>query len=79
MQARKILLEFLGKIWGDGNTILHLASFLGMSHLVQRLLDLGANASKRNHRSYSAVDCADDNETRDLFLKVNEGNDTKYL
>lgn len=63
------VLEFLGKQWGDGNTSLHLASFLGMSELVERLLILGANANKRNERKYKAVDCADDDTTRKLFLE----------
>jgi hypothetical protein len=68
MEARKILLEFMGKVWGEGNTVLHLASFLGISGLVKRLLELGANMNKRNQRSYKAVDCADDDITRNLFL-----------
>jgi len=47
-----LLMEFLGKTFGDGNTILHLASFQGMSELVKLLLDCGANPNKRNGRGY---------------------------
>jgi len=43
-----------------------------MSTLVKRLLELGANPSKRNERGYRPVDCADDHETRDLFITVTE-------
>ncbi|KAI8615986.1 hypothetical protein BC830DRAFT_1063856, partial [Chytriomyces sp. MP71] len=57
----------MGRVWGDGNTILHLASFLGMSELVKRLLELGANPNKRNGRMYKPVDCADTDETRRMF------------
>ncbi|KAI9230639.1 MAG: hypothetical protein DHS80DRAFT_7297, partial [Piptocephalis tieghemiana] len=59
--------EFMGRIWGQGNVSLHLASFMGMSDLVARLLDLGANPNKRNGRGYRAVDCADDDATLLLF------------
>jgi hypothetical protein len=47
-----LLMEFLGKVWGDGNTLLHLASFQGMSDLVKRLLGCGANVQKKNARGY---------------------------
>lgn len=47
-----LLMEFLGKAWGDGNTALHLASFQGMADFVQLLLDCGANPHKRNGRGY---------------------------
>ncbi|KAI8049967.1 hypothetical protein BDF22DRAFT_745844 [Syncephalis plumigaleata] len=73
MDARKVLYEFLGRVWGDGNTALHLASFFGMDDLVQRLLKLGANMNKRNDRKYKAVDCADDDATRKLFLEMMQG------
>lgn len=46
---KKLLLhEFLGKSWGNENTTLHLASFQGMSDLVQRLLEYGSNSRKVN-------------------------------
>lgn len=73
MEARKILYEFMGKVWGNGNTSLHLASFLGMSDLVNLMLNLGSNTNKRNDRKYKPVDCADDDATRALFLNVTEG------
>jgi hypothetical protein len=70
MDARKVLYEFLGRVWGDGNTTLHLASFMGMSELVRRMLELGANPNKRNGRGYRAVDCADDELTRARFQRI---------
>lgn len=73
LESKKILYEFMGKMWGDGNTTLHLASFLGMADLTKRLLDLGANVYKMNDRKYKPVDCADENTTRTLFLNLTEG------
>jgi len=73
LESKKILYEFMGKLWGDGNTTLHLASFLGMADLTKRLLDLGANVYKMNDRKYKPVDCADENTTRSLFLNLTEG------
>ncbi|KAI1319935.1 hypothetical protein EDD11_002610 [Mortierella claussenii] len=72
LESKKILYEFMGKLWGDGNTTLHLASFLGMADLTKRLLDLGANVYKMNDRKYKPVDCADENTTRSLFLNLTE-------
>lgn len=51
-KQKLLLLEFLGKIWGEGNTTLHLASFQGMSDLVKRLLEYGANPNKANAKGY---------------------------
>ncbi|ORY51480.1 ankyrin [Rhizoclosmatium globosum] len=62
----------MGRVWGDGNTVLHLASFLGMSDLVKRLLELGANPNKKNGRLYKPVDCCDTDETRNVFSTVTE-------
>ncbi|KAJ3416454.1 hypothetical protein HDV05_001612 [Chytridiales sp. JEL 0842] len=72
IEARKVLYEFMGRVWGNGNTVLHLASFMGMSHVVRRLLELGANPNKKNERKYKPVDCADDDETRMMFSTVTE-------
>nr|KAJ3418265.1 hypothetical protein HK105_000128 [Polyrhizophydium stewartii] len=72
IDARKVLYEFMGRVWGNGNTVLHLASFLGMSDLVKRLLELGAAAGKINDRKYRPVDCADDDLTRSMFETVTE-------
>ena len=67
-RGQKILLvQFLGQTWGDGNTTLHLASFQGMSDVVRRLLECGAATRKRNGRGYKAVDCTDDQVTREIF------------
>ena len=52
-KGQKLLLfEFLGRTWGDSNTVLHLAAFQGMSELVERLLQYGATPGKRNGRGY---------------------------
>ncbi|KAF9160003.1 hypothetical protein DFQ26_005975 [Actinomortierella ambigua] len=72
LESKKILYEFMGKLWGDGNTTLHVASFLGMADLTKRLLDLGANFNKMNDHKYKPVDCADENTTRSLFLNLTE-------
>ncbi|KAG0229077.1 hypothetical protein BGW42_001798 [Actinomortierella wolfii] len=72
LESKKILYEFMGKLWGDGNTTLHLASFLGMADLTKRLLDLGANFNKMNDHKYKPVDCADENTTLSLFLNLTE-------
>ncbi|TPX36687.1 hypothetical protein SmJEL517_g01382 [Synchytrium microbalum] len=72
IEAKKILLEFVGRVWGAGNTVLHLASFLGMADLVKRLLELGANPNKKNDRNYRPVDCADDDVTRKPFTEIAE-------
>ncbi|KAJ3376829.1 hypothetical protein HDU92_008971, partial [Lobulomyces angularis] len=72
IQTKKILYEFMGRIWGNGNTVLHLAAFMGMSDLVKRLLELGAAPNKLNDRKYKPVDCADDDVTRDYFTTVVE-------
>eukprot|EP00842_Homolaphlyctis_polyrhiza_P000703 jgi/Hompol1/1633/HPOL_002743-RA len=78
IEARKVLYEFMGRIWGNGNTVLHLASFLGMSDLVKRLLELGAAAGKLNERKYRPVDCADDDLTRRMFEHVTELDANKH-
>ncbi|KAL7753727.1 hypothetical protein RI367_000658 [Sorochytrium milnesiophthora] len=63
---------FLNQDWGNGNTTLHLASFLGMSDLVKRLIELGASVVRKNERKYSPIDCADDNKTRLLLMTLPE-------
>ncbi|KAL3895769.1 MAG: hypothetical protein SGCHY_004497 [Lobulomycetales sp.] len=70
IDAKKILYEFMGRVWGNGNTVLHLASFMGMCDLVKRLLELGAAQNKVNERKYKPVDCADDDEMRKMFSTV---------
>ncbi|KAJ3155905.1 hypothetical protein HDU89_005463 [Geranomyces variabilis] len=70
IESRKVLYEFMGRVWGNGNTVLHLASFQGMSALVKRLLELGAAGKKRNDRNYRPVDCADDQVTTAMFSLV---------
>ena len=67
IDAKIILYEFMGRIWGDGNTVLHLASFVCMDELVGKLLELGAAPGKVNNRKYLPVDCASDDGTRVMF------------
>ncbi|KAJ3272868.1 hypothetical protein HDV01_005191 [Terramyces sp. JEL0728] len=83
INAKKILYEFMGRIWGDGNTTLHLASFMGMSDLVQMMIELGAAVGKINNRKYKPVDCAGDDVTRTVFETaietIKSPNDTSPL
>ncbi|KAI8801611.1 hypothetical protein BJ742DRAFT_859107 [Cladochytrium replicatum] len=72
MVARKVLYEFMGRVWGKGNTVLHLAAFSGMSELVKKLLEDGANPNRKNERGYKPVDCADDDITRKMFTTISE-------
>lgn len=67
IEAKKILFEFMGRVWGNSNTTLHLASFLGMGDLVKRMIELGAATSRQNDRQYKPVDCADDLSTTKIF------------
>lgn len=60
LESKKPLLEFIGRLWGDGNTVLHLASFMGLDQLVVKLIELGANTNKKNERQYRPVDCVAD-------------------
>lgn len=53
--------------WGNGNTALHLASFLADSDAIKALIAAGADASIKNEHGYSAVETSCDKETRDLF------------
>lgn len=75
LDARKVLFEFMGRVWGAGNTVLHLASFMGMEDLVKRLLEMGANFNRRNDLGYRPVDCTDDELTRARFQKITKGKD----
>jgi hypothetical protein len=72
IDSRIVLYEFMGRMWGEGNTILHLASFMGMDSLVAELIKLGAATGKSNFRNYKPVDCAGDDLTRDVFETVTE-------
>lgn len=73
IHSKKVLYEFMGRVWGDGNTTLHLAAFMGMVDLVTVMIQLGAAKSKSNNRKYKPVDCADDELTREAFEKNEEG------
>ena len=74
MEAKVLLLEFLGRTCGNGNTLLHLASFMGMPRLVQKLIVAGASVYKRNERNYKPVDLVEDTETSLVFSSVPSGN-----
>lgn len=67
IDARIILYEFMGRMWGEGNTTLHLASFMGMHCLVEELIKHGAATGKANLKNYKPVDCAGDDLTRNAF------------
>jgi len=56
--------------WGNGNTALHAASFMGESEYINELIGLGADSSIQNGLGLSPVDVALDNETRDLFAAL---------
>lgn len=72
IDAKKVLYEFMGRVWGNGNTALHLATFMGLSEIVKRLLELGAAANKLNERKYKPVDCTNEEEMKDIFSTVSE-------
>ncbi|KAJ3042250.1 hypothetical protein HDV00_007616 [Rhizophlyctis rosea] len=72
IESRKILYEFMGRVFGNGNGVLHLASFQGMSEVVRRMLELGATAVRKNECGNRPVDCTDDEVTREVFLTVVE-------
>ncbi|KAI9005079.1 hypothetical protein DFJ74DRAFT_407660 [Hyaloraphidium curvatum] len=68
--GRKALVpDFLAHQFGHGNTALHLAAFMGMADLCRRLLELGASASAPNSRNIKPVDCTNEEEVRQQFLK----------
>jgi hypothetical protein len=46
---------------------MHLASFMGMSHLVKLIIETGGSIYKRNNRNYRPVDLTDEEETRLIF------------
>lgn len=73
MEAKKLLFEFIGRPCASGNTVLHLASFMGLSRLVQRLIESGASVYKKNGRNYKPVDLVDDQETSLVFSTISSG------
>ncbi|KAF7729845.1 hypothetical protein EC973_003579 [Apophysomyces ossiformis] len=56
-QPSKLTL-FVNHVWGDKNTSLHLACFLGMPRLVRLLLELGADPNAKNARQVTPADCS---------------------
>lgn len=72
--GRKALVhEFLAHQFGFGNTVLHLAAFMGMSELCRRLLELGASPNSRNSRNFRPLDCANEEDARQQFLDFKHG------
>ncbi|ORY96715.1 hypothetical protein BCR43DRAFT_524766 [Syncephalastrum racemosum] len=55
--APQDLAKFVGHTWGDRNSSLHLACFLGMPELVQLLLACGADPTAENMRRVRPTDC----------------------
>lgn len=55
--APQDLAKFIGHKWGDHNSSLHLACFLGMPELVQLLLACGADPTAENMRRVRPTDC----------------------
>jgi ankyrin repeat protein len=52
MESKILLLEFIHRTFGRNNTVLHLAAYLGFTHLVQKLIDSGASVYVRNDNNY---------------------------
>lgn len=61
----------MSKRWGQGNSLLHLASFMGMDQTCKLLIEWGVPWNIRNDRGYRPVDCADDDECRWVFWNLN--------
>jgi hypothetical protein len=79
IEAKKVLYEFMGRVWGNSNTTLHLASFMGMGDLVKRMIELGAATTRLNDRHYKPVDCADDEATTKIFETTTGPEGTKTI
>ncbi|ORZ39831.1 ankyrin repeat-containing domain protein [Catenaria anguillulae PL171] len=74
--SKYALKALLASMWGNGNTTLHLASFLGMAELVAKILEVHpALAKKANDRKVKPVDCTDDDVTRMHFFNTPEVNE----
>ena len=67
MDSKLLLFEILGRHCGSGNTLLHLASYMGMSVLVRKLIESGASIHKKNELMYKPVDLAIDQDTLNVF------------
>ncbi|ORY06697.1 hypothetical protein K493DRAFT_295839 [Basidiobolus meristosporus CBS 931.73] len=64
-----LLQHTISHIWGQGNTTLHLASLIGLTNLVKRLLEHDMNPYAKNDLGYSSVDCATLHETKKAFWR----------
>ncbi|KAL9559888.1 hypothetical protein MBANPS3_000213 [Mucor bainieri] len=63
------LKHFVNHVWGQGNTSLHLATFLKRHSVVKALLDLGCLSDVSNARNKRPVDCClGDQAVLDLLL-----------
>ncbi|KAI8351516.1 hypothetical protein BD560DRAFT_308840, partial [Blakeslea trispora] len=61
------LKHYVNHIWGQGNSSLHLASFLKRPQVVKLLLELGCASDVLNRRKKQAVECCLDDH---VILKV---------
>ena len=52
MDSKILLLEFIHRTFGQNNTILHLAAYLGQKNLVKKLIEFGASVYVRNDNNY---------------------------
>ncbi|KAK9767606.1 hypothetical protein K7432_002492 [Basidiobolus ranarum] len=68
-ESKDLLFNTISHVWGRGNTTLHLASFVGLTTLVKRLLELDMNPYVKNDLGYSSVDCATEHETKKVFWR----------
>ncbi|KAJ3295684.1 Bud site selection protein bud4 [Borealophlyctis nickersoniae] len=59
--------------WGYGNTILHLASCLGLPQTIQFLLSYGCSSMVRNELGYAPPDVAANEVTRAAFSEKSAG------
>ncbi|KAI9175868.1 hypothetical protein H9P43_006232 [Blastocladiella emersonii ATCC 22665] len=55
--------------WGENNTTLHVASFLGEIDVIQAILDRGVPHHLQNNLAFAPIDVAPDDLTRDVFRK----------
>ncbi|KAI9299883.1 ankyrin repeat-containing domain protein [Cunninghamella echinulata] len=66
--------SFINHTWGNKNTSLHLACFLGMPSLVALLLKLGAHPNPINLKNYGPLDGCTNNQCIQLIKKNKKNN-----
>ncbi|KAI8142579.1 hypothetical protein BJV82DRAFT_146099 [Fennellomyces sp. T-0311] len=70
------LQAFIGHVWGEGNSSLHLACFHSMPRLVQMLLDLGADPNSTNAKEQTPANCCKDPDCLAALEKVTDNPDS---